>query len=113
LVERLHRRGISAESYMSGDSETVPERFQEGEFDVLVMTRDTGGEGIDLYRADTAIFIEQHWTPARNQQALSRLHRYGQDKPVSIINLVGIDTIDDGKVLPTNRRKQEIVDAIL
>ncbi len=113
LVQRLCNAGVRAKSYKGGDSEAVVQEFQDGEFDVLVMTRDTGGEGIDLYRADTAIFLERHWTPARNQQAEARLHRMGQENPVYVIVLVATDTVDDGRVLPTNARKEAIVGSVL
>jgi SNF2 family DNA or RNA helicase len=117
IMERLLRAGVNAD-YIHGEvppgrREQILEDMQEGELQALVMTRDTGGEGIDLYAADTAIFIERHWTPARNDQAESRLHRYGQTKPVTIYNLVASDTIDDGKVKPANLRKEAIVSEIL
>lgn len=117
-AELLAARVGDAAAFLHGET-TQTERdflideFQAGRLRVLAMTRDTGGEGIDLYRADTAIFIERHWTPARNEQAESRLHRFGQENPVQIINLVATDTIDDGKVEPTNERKSKIVRTIL
>lgn len=96
-----------------GRRQEIVDAFQRRELRVLAMTRDTGGEGIDLFAADTAIFVERHWTPARNEQAEARLHRMGQTRPVQIINLVAVDTVDDGKVLPTNARKSEIVRTVL
>lgn len=117
LFQRLQAKGIKTD-YIHGDvnktlREEIIQDMQEGDLQVLVMTRDTGGEGIDLFAADTAIFIERHWTPARNEQAEARIHRMGQDKPVTIYTLTACDTIDDGKVKPANTRKSRIVADVL
>lgn len=114
LVDRLKKDA----AFLHGDTpqgerDRLVDAFQNGELKVLAMTRDTGGEGIDLYAADTAIFVERHWTPGRNEQAESRLHRHGQTRPVQIISLVAVDTVDDGKVEPTIARKEQIVRTVL
>ena len=116
LCERLEKRGVSVDAF-TGETpqskrDVIIDGFQNGESRVLCMTRDTGGEGIDLYAADTAIFIERHWNPSRNQQAESRLHRMGQENPVQIVVLIAEDTVDDGKVEPINRKKEAIVGTV-
>ena len=88
LVERLNRQkpSIDAVAYHGGvDAKDRPElvdQFQQGDIRVLAMTIKTGGEAIDLFAADTAIFLERDWVPATNRQAVKRLHRQGQKNPV-------------------------------
>jgi SWI/SNF-related matrix-associated actin-dependent regulator 1 of chromatin subfamily A len=53
------------------------------------------GEGVDLYAAKTAVFVEKSYVPSDNEQAGDRLHRIGQDLPVTIYDLRAQDTVDD------------------
>lgn len=69
--------------------------FQRGAYQVLICTILAGGPGITLIAADTAIFIDKHWAPAWNEQAQDRLHRIGQKHPVTIIEILARNTIDE------------------
>lgn len=70
------------------------EDFQNGKVDVLVGTIETIGEGLTLTAADMVVFVERSWRPSKNDQALRRIHRIGQDRPVSAVYLVSEDSID-------------------
>ena len=69
--------------------------FQRGEVDVLCATIDTISEGLTLNVADQVIFVERSWRPSRNEQCLRRIHRIGQTKPVTAIDLVTRDSVDE------------------
>lgn len=69
--------------------------FQEGRIRILLATLGTGGVGITLTAADTAIFLDQSWSPAVNLQAEDRLHRNGQENAVQIIVLQSRGTVDE------------------
>lgn len=69
--------------------------FQGGAVDVLCATIDTISEGLTLNEADQVIKVERSWRPSRNEQVLRRIHRIGQDKPVTAIDLVTRDTADE------------------
>lgn len=77
--------------------------FQAGQLDVLVGSLEVVAEGLTLTQADTVVFLEHSWRPSRNEQAMRRIHRLGQTRPVTAIHLVTKDTIDDRiqKVLAT------------
>ena len=62
--------------------------------DVMIITV-AGAEGIDLFSASDIIFAEREWTPAREEQAESRLHRNGQKNPVNAYYIVAKGTIDE------------------
>jgi SNF2 family DNA or RNA helicase len=70
--------------------------FQAGEIDVLAASLNTISEGLTLHQggADQVIFVERSWTPSKNEQALRRLHRIGQTRPVTAIDLVTPNSID-------------------
>lgn len=74
-------------------TETI-EAFQRGEYDVLVCQIRSGGVGIDLYRASTAIFYSMTHSFIDFDQAIARLHRYGQLNPVVIWLIFAHNTVD-------------------
>ena len=71
--------------------------FQKGKLDVLVGSLETLSEGVTLIEADMVIFVEKSWKPSRNEQALYRVHRLGQTKPVTSLDYVTPQSIDVGK----------------
>lgn len=71
--------------------------FQAGTLDVLVGSLETISEGLTLTAADMVIFVEQSWKPSRNQQALRRVHRLGQTRPVTAVDYLTPGTVDEGK----------------
>lgn len=93
--------GMSAESIHGGT--TRPERiryveqFKAGKLDVLAGSLETIAEGLTLTAADMVIFLEVSFKPSRNQQALRRIHRIGQDRPCVALDYITPDTVDEGK----------------
>jgi SNF2 family DNA or RNA helicase len=69
--------------------------FQRGEVQVLCATIDTISEGLTLNVADQVILVERSWRPSRNEQVIRRIHRIGQDRPVTAINLVTRNSVDE------------------
>jgi superfamily II DNA or RNA helicase/DNA-binding XRE family transcriptional regulator len=78
----------------------------EGGAQYLVCT-DAAGEGINLQFAWLMINYDIPWNPARLEQRMGRIHRYGQKHdPVIILNLVAGGT-REGRVLRTLLDKLE------
>jgi SWI/SNF-related matrix-associated actin-dependent regulator 1 of chromatin subfamily A len=91
----------------------VKDAFQNGDLDHVIATIAKGGVGLTLTRADTAIFVDEDWVPAMNEQAEDRLHRIGQKRPVTILVLRCPGTVDDGKVAKANDFKRLVTAAVL
>jgi SNF2 family DNA or RNA helicase len=72
----------------------------------------SGGVGVDLTRARYCVFFSQCWSLGDFDQALARVHRPGQTRPVSYYHLVAGGTIDDimRKALEA---KRDVVEMIL
>lgn len=70
------------------------DNFQNHQNPRVMVISSAGGEGIDLYSADRIIFAEREWTPAAEEQAEARCHRFGQKNAVEAIYLVASDTVD-------------------
>ena len=69
-------------------------RFQTQTLPRVLIISSAGGEGIDLYRADTVIIVELPWHDATLEQVEGRLHRNNQKNPVTSYIMVGRKTID-------------------
>lgn len=62
---------------------------------VLLVQLDAGGVGLNFVGAANVLFVHLAWTAAAHRQAVDRLHRIGQDKPVLVEFFVTPGTIDD------------------
>jgi superfamily II DNA or RNA helicase/DNA-binding XRE family transcriptional regulator len=94
------------------DREEQVERFrvphQEGGCRILVAT-DAAGEGINLQFCWLMVNWDIPWNPARLEQRMGRIHRYGQKHdPVVILNLIAPGT-REGRVLKTLLDKLEAI----
>lgn len=74
-----YRGGKPASAFSGQESNDI--------FAFLLSTR-AGGLGINLVGADTVIFYDSDWNPSMDDQAMDRVHRIGQTKPVVVYRLV-------------------------
>ena len=63
-------------------------------FIFLLSTR-AGGLGLNLMTSDTVILYDSDWNPQVDLQAMDRVHRIGQTKPVLIYRLLCENTIEE------------------
>ena len=71
------------------------EEFQEGKIDFLICSTMAMKEGVNLDRANTALFVEREWVPAWEQQAAARVRRMTQESATCHqVILSAKDTID-------------------
>jgi SNF2 family DNA or RNA helicase len=61
---------------------------------VFLSTLDLGAESINLTAAHRAIFLDQHWSPVKNTQAIGRVYRPGQTGAVQLIYIRAENTVD-------------------
>jgi SNF2 family DNA or RNA helicase len=86
--------------------------FAVGNAKVLVASVRVAGFGLNLQSARRAIFLETDWTAASIDQAIARLYRAGQTRPVRVSILTVADSID-ARVADIVRRKRRIVTELL
>lgn len=53
-------------------------------FNVLILSHDVGGIGLNITAANHVIHYTRPWNPAKEHQATDRAHRIGQDRDVSV-----------------------------
>uniref|UniRef100_A0A7S3LNA8 Helicase C-terminal domain-containing protein n=1 Tax=Aplanochytrium stocchinoi TaxID=215587 RepID=A0A7S3LNA8_9STRA len=62
---------------------------------VYLMSTRAGGLGINLYTGDTVILYDSDWNPQVDLQAMDRVHRIGQKKPVHVYRLIAAGTVEE------------------
>ncbi len=116
LVRRLEGLGFTGRVALIHGGLPYQERERQVEFfrrsaadggaSYLVAT-DAAGEGINLQFCWLMVNYDIPWNPARLEQRMGRIHRYGQrHDPVVIVNLVA-GTTREGRVLKTLLDKLE------
>ncbi|MCD8515952.1 MAG: DEAD/DEAH box helicase [Burkholderiaceae bacterium] len=85
--------------------------FQSGDAPLFLISLKAGGVGLNLTAADTVILYDPWWNPAIERQAMDRVHRIGQDKPVFVHRLIAHGTVET-KISQMQARKQALMDSV-
>lgn len=64
------------------------------EVSVVVCSLSAAGVGLNLHVASNIVLAELSWTDAEQTQAIDRVHRIGQDQPVTAWRIIAAQTID-------------------
>ncbi|CAG2164916.1 unnamed protein product [Oppiella nova] len=80
--------------------------------DVLLLTTQVGGLGLNLTGADTVIFVEHDWNPMKDLQAMDRAHRIGQKKVVNVYRLITTGTLEE-KIMGLQKFKLTIANTVI
>ena len=89
------------------------ERFKAGtDCWVLLASSRVAGEGLTLTEANRVIFINRWWNPSSNSQAVDRVVRIGQRKPVAVHYLTCENTVED-RLQPLLDRKEMTFDQLI
>jgi SNF2 family DNA or RNA helicase len=97
----------------SGMRDANVQMFQSGKRRIALCTLAAGSEGINLFAADTAVFLQRSYSFGQTQQAEARIHRMGQEaERVTIIDLVSKDTVDEA-VIKALQSKGEMSEQVL
>ncbi|MDE0077705.1 MAG: helicase-related protein [Caldilineaceae bacterium] len=118
LIRRLEGLGFTGRVAQIHGGMPYQERERQVEFfrraaadsggSYLVAT-DAAGEGINLQFCWLMVNYDIPWNPARLEQRMGRIHRYGQERdPVVIVNLVAGAT-REGRVMKTLLEKLETI----
>lgn len=85
--------------------------FQAGKAPLFLISLKAGGVGLNLTAADTVILYDPWWNPAIERQAMDRVHRIGQDKPVFVHRLIAEGTVET-RIAEMQARKQALMDSV-
>eukprot|EP00741_Cyanophora_paradoxa_P008311 tig00001292_g8040.t1 len=65
------------------------------DYEVFLLTTQTGGLGFTLTGADRVVIFDPSWNPSLDNQAVDRVYRIGQRKPVVVYRLLTCGTIEE------------------
>jgi len=117
LVRDLCRKRGIAYAWHTG---SVPQRKRRGEIQLfknnpkcrVFLSTDSGGVGLNLQNASVVINCDMPWNPAKLEQRIARVWRKHQTRPVTVVNLVTQETIEE-RMLGTLASKRELADGVL
>ena len=78
----------------------------------FVGTPQTGGYGITLTAANTVIYYSNGYDLEKRIQSEDRAHRIGQTKPVTYVDIIAEETVDN-KIVKSLRKKVNIASEVM
>jgi len=108
----LEKHSIRSQYLHGGQSskqrDTVVQSFaQDASCRVLLASTAAANVGLNLTCANHVVIMEPTWNPAVVEQAMNRVYRIGQTRPVTVAQYIARDTVED-KILALSNRKKEI-----
>jgi SNF2 family DNA or RNA helicase len=98
IKEMIDQEFGRAEVYLGDmnqmERDATIEAFKKGEIRYLIAT-DAAAEGLNLQNCAMMFNYDLHWNPMKIEQRIGRIHRFKQDRDVTVFNLAVKDTIDD------------------
>lgn len=79
---------------------------------IALVSLRAGGTGITLHAADRVFLLDPWWNPAVEAQAMDRVHRIGQKRPVHIYRLLTAGTVED-RVERLKEQKRTLFDNVI
>ncbi|KAG9122857.1 helicase [Ceratobasidium sp. 392] len=70
-------------------------RVSQSQKFLFLLSAKAGGVGLNLIGASRLVLIDSDWNPSHDLQAMARIHRDGQKRPVFIYRLLTAGTIDE------------------
>ena len=92
-------RGLRHSSIRGDQTTAVRQRnidafVNDPDVPVIVCSLTAAGVGVNLQVASNVVLAELSWTDAEQTQAIDRVHRIGQDEPVTAWRVIATQTID-------------------
>ncbi|MET0467165.1 MAG: DEAD/DEAH box helicase [Aeromicrobium sp.] len=100
--ETFTKRGIKYSSIRGDQTPKVRQKnidafVNDDDVEIVVCSLTAAGVGLNLQVASNVVLAELSWTDAEQTQAIDRVHRIGQEEPVTAWRIIAAQTID-GKI---------------
>jgi superfamily II DNA or RNA helicase len=97
--ESFAKRGIRYASIRGNQTRTARQRnidafVTDPDVSIVVCSLTAAGVGLNLHVASNMVLAELSWTDAEQTQAIDRIHRIGQEEPVTAWRIIAAQTID-------------------
>ncbi|KAG5351081.1 hypothetical protein C0989_008066 [Termitomyces sp. Mn162] len=80
--------------------------------EVLLVSLKAGGVGLNLTAAQRVYLMDPYWNPAVENQAVDRIHRLGQTRPVTTVKLI-IENSIEARLLEVQKKKIDLANLTL
>jgi hypothetical protein len=97
--DTFRRAGLRYSSIRGDQTPSVRQRnidafVNDPDVSVVVCSLSAAGVGLNLQVASNVVLAELSWTDAEQTQAIDRIHRIGQEEPVTAWRIIAAQTID-------------------
>lgn len=79
---------------------------------ILLVSLKCGSVGLNLTCANRVILLDVWWNPAVENQAIDRVHRFGQTKEVFVNRITILNSVED-RILALQQQKQDVINQVL
>ncbi|KAL7424895.1 DNA repair protein rad16 [Cryptotrichosporon argae] len=79
---------------------------------VFLISLKAGGVALNLTEASMVFMMDSWWNPSVEYQAMDRIHRLGQKRPVKVVKLIVEDSIED-QIVQLQHKKLAMTEAAL
>lgn len=112
-LEAIHRAAekVGRPCYELSGSENTLDDWDKTDGAVIAVQIQAGAEGVDMTKANHAIYFSIPHSLALYNQSKARLYRPGQTRPVSFCHLIAEDTIDVA-LYRSLLKKEDVIEAI-
>ncbi|KNC55263.1 SNF2 family domain-containing protein [Thecamonas trahens ATCC 50062] len=112
LIER-GLRFVRLDGSMRLDERTAAiKQFSTGKTDIFLVSLGAGAVGLNLVAATKVVLMDFWWNPFVSEQAIDRVHRLGQTKPVTVVHLAARNTIEVN-ILELQQQKKDMARGVL
>lgn len=108
-----YRVGVITGDTPAGKRNSQIDAFQRGDLDVMIGNISSIGEGVDLSRSSTVIFVEATWATSALEQASARVENITKLGQAPAVHILTIRASLDHRVLKGVLKKMNIIDQIL
>lgn len=91
---------------------TIKHFMNNSHVTVFLISLKAGGVALNLTEASRVYMMDSWWNPSVEYQAMDRIHRLGQKRPVEVIKLVVQDSIES-KIVQLQEKKLAMTEAAL
>lgn len=95
LTKKSYRTALIDGDTPDEERRKIVEDFQDGKYDVILLSIMAGSESITLTRASHVFFMDLPWNPATFDQAVGRSHRNSQTKTVNVYKFLIKNSIEN------------------
>ncbi|KAJ2699452.1 hypothetical protein H4R19_005537, partial [Coemansia spiralis] len=85
---------------------------QDPAVEILLLSLRAGGVGLNLVHATHVFLMDAFWNPSVEQQAIDRIHRIGQQHPITVTRYFIRNSIEE-RIMALQQRKAKIADVSL